>query len=416
MAIPAVSATPFSLATPAEVMQVRDVFVRETESSLFVSSPAFPFADTVDLSDTSRLLSSTAALAETANTAARGDSVDPESVIEDAQRFVDSVNALSLSAPLLEPDGAQDLAFDPATSASPPEAPGIDIVPVGADTFLLTLDAEVLEGALQANPAATVTQLADFALPVGTQLAAQSLQAGLPADRSSINGNAALGALAVSGQTDVAVLAAAEAQPVVPDLTVVNAELRRALADTALMDTLAETLPAAPELAIPPLLVPAVPEAERDRLGVLMTPLQDLPEGPEEARSPLPPMVPSPAASSTATQLAQAEASQLLPAAELPQAVLTPDELLSTPLEQISRLAANPMLAGAVAAFQIVGDEGGRNPRVTLQSDFDVVNPMEAVLQTEAVGPNLANTTGQRRDDAGDNRRNAWLATRPRLI
>jgi hypothetical protein len=98
------------------------------------------------------------------------------------------------------------------------------------------------------------------------------------------------------------------------------------------------------------------------------------------------------------------------------QAMLSPSDLLTTPLEQITRLAQNPTLAGAVAAFQISGDEGGRNARVTLQRDFDVVNPMEAVPQTEPIAPNLANTGEQRRDDATDKQQNEWLATRPNLF
>jgi hypothetical protein len=61
-------------------------------------------------------------------------------------------------------------------------------------------------------------------------------------------------------------------------------------------------------------------------------------------------------------------------------------------------------------------DDGGRNARVAFQSAFDVVNPMEAVLQTEAISPNLANTSEQRREGSTDSRLSQWLATRPGLI
>lgn len=415
MAVPAVSATPLFLDPPAEILQLRGVFARAAEAGVLFS-PAAALADTIDISETSRLLSSMAELAKAARAAEAGNPVDNQAVIDDAQRFVENLNALNLETQF-GTGGLFDLSSDVAAPAPLAASLGFGIIPLGADedAFLLTLDNQALAGALEDDPAGTANELASFALPLGVQLAEREVQSDLLSDLSLINRPAAPNPSVAAGATALALLAVDPAEAVVPDLLVANTELRRALADTALMDTLTEALPEVPELSIAPLATPPLPTA------AIAADTQRPEDSGEMAASvpgdlQRPSTVPLSTTNSATPQTGQVIPPVLAPAAAPVQAVLTPDDLLSTPLEQISRMATNPTLAGAVAAFQISGDEGGRNARVALQRDLDAVNPVEAVPRTEPIGPNLANTGEQRRDDAADKQRNEWLATRPHLF
>lgn len=445
MAIPSIAATPPSLfSIPSiEVMQGA-LLVRRTESSVFIGN-ARPTTDIVALSETSQLLSTVSQIADAAEAAEQGIAINTESVLERAQDFVDSVNAVNLGNEFaLSSVIDTSIVPEPDTlEAEALNALGISVLPLNAegDNFILSLDSGALETALLADPAETTEQLAAAAVPIATAAAAQAttttiaptgptqdafglVAAGTPAT-GLLSPQLATQVLAEVGSALESLPPVPVPIPVVPDLTVENADLRRALADTALSDivnAVASSVDEATDSSITALAVPNAAIAEAALAGrspPIAAPIA--PEAEEPVVADRPPQTPNLAgtASRVAPTVVAANTTDqalLLNTAAGAQAVLTPDDLLSTPLEQLSRLATNPTLAGAVAAFQISGDEGGRNARVTLQKDFDVVNPMEAVPQTEPIAPNLANTGEQRRDDTTGRQQNEWLATRPNLF
>ena len=402
------------LSPAAEVQRIEGSLLRVTERSLSVE--ALVLSDSVEISDTSRMLSAMSEIADAASTAADGGVIDPREVAADAQRFVDSVNALNLGSQF-ETGGL----FGDDTEL--PLATGLGTVPLADEegSFLLTLDSSELETALEETPAATSNALAAAVVPLGTELAAQAIQTDLNASQAT----SAVFAQATINQTDLLTLSA-EADldtafpetPVVPDLTLSNAELRQALADTLLADAL-NPATLLPPLATPAVTLPPLPEVDASTQTTSATAPAQITQT-DEAELPgennertvavqTPVSVPSPVSTpvqSDITATAMAET----------QALLTAQDLITTPMEQITRLALNPTVAGAVAAFQLAGDEGGRAARGALQSDAEVVNPVAAILQTEAIASNLANSSEQRQEYPAKLRISEWLATRPGLI
>jgi hypothetical protein len=446
MAIPSIAATPPSLFSFPSIEAVQGaLLVRRTESSVFIGN-VFPTTDIVELSETSQLLSTVAQIADVAEAAEQGVAIDTAAVLESAQDFVDSVNAVNIGNEFAL-SSMIDTSIVPAPDTLQAEALnalGISVLPVDSagDSFILSLDTETLETALLADPAETTEQLAAAAAPIATAAAAQAttttiVAASVTQDTFALA--APVGPATVSLLTPQVLAEVSTALeslppipipvpvPVVPDLTIENADLRRALADTALSDIVSAITSSADEPVDSP--ITALSVANTAVAGTALA-AQSAPIAPaivSEAEEPAPANTPPQAqnvAGTTSqvvpTVIAESAADQALllnaAADAQAQATLSPAELLTTPLEQITRLALNPTLAGAVAAFQIPVDEAGRNARVALQSAFDVVNPMEAVLQTEAIGPNLANSSEQRREGSTNSRMSQWLATRPGLI
>jgi hypothetical protein len=197
---------------------------------------------------------------------------------------------------------------------------------------------------------------------------------------------------------------------VVPDLGSENAQLREVLADTMLMDIVSTA--ASTQVSTLTVRNQAETTSEPERGAAVETAAQAQPQAAADN---------NPAAMS-ASVLANAELNaQVLNAAAVAAQVqaelgLTPGNLITTPLEQVSQLAANPAVAGAVAAFQVPADDGSRATRLAVSSGLDAINPVATVVATEAIGPNLANNNGQRHENSPDARVNQWLATRPGLI
>jgi hypothetical protein len=447
MAIPSVAATPPSLFSIPSIEAMQGMLlVRRTESRVFVGN-LFPTTDIVELSETSQLLSTVSQIADAAEAAEQGVAIDTEAVLESAQDFVDSVNAVNIGNEFAlssvidtgivpEPDTLQAEALN---------ALGISVLPIdsGGDNFILSLDTQALETALLADPTETTEQLAAAAAPIATAAAAQAttatiVAAGVTQDAFALAAAGVPAAALLTSQLTPQALAEVGTVleslppvpvpvPVVPDLTVENADLRRALADTALSDIVSAITSSADEPADSSVTALAATNAALAEAALAAQSQAIIAATVPDADEPAPANTLSQARSVTGTtsqvaptvsaERAVDQALLLNAAADAQaQATLSPSELLTTPLEQITRLALNPTLAGAVAAFQIPMDDGGRNARVAFQSAFDVVNPMEAVLQTEAISPNLANTSEQRREGSTDSRLSQWLATRPGLI
>lgn len=414
MAISPLAATPpfpLSVSSVASIEATQLLLARETEADLFLPDSV----DSVAFSQTSQLLSSVAEITDAADAAEAGSAIDSSALVEDVQRFVDNANALNFDDRLTTftlgtvLDISAEIPAPSEPAAQPADVPGIDLVPVGGggSTFLLTLDSEELQSALAADVVGTTSQLADFVVPLGNAVVQAEINQQL---------TDGLGGLAVSTETLLASSQTATllTTSVVPDLTVENAELRQALADTALADILdvvaagAASLPVqelAAEGVTPPLATnnppttndtaPAnAPAAALPAAGALAAPVA----------APLPAGADAAALIAAQTATVQAETTMTLAA------------LVTTPLEQIAQLAANPTVAGAVAAFQIPADDGSRGARVAVPVGMDTVNPIAAVLASEGISPNLANTGEQRRDQTPNPRVNQWLATRPGLI
>jgi hypothetical protein len=425
VAIPSIAATPSSLFPIPSIDAVQGaLLVRSTERSLF-SASTFPLVDTVEISATGRLLSSVAEIVDVAEAAELGATVNTESVVGNVQDFVDSVNAVSLDNEFALSDLLNaDIVPAPTTpQAEALRAIGINVLPFGSDTdsFILSLDAEVLENALTTNPVGTTEQLAAATAPIAAaavaQTSASTVVAGSLTQETLARvsaGQTGNGLLTPEFPASVAVIDSPST--VVPDLTLENAELRRALADTLLSDivntvtTTADiavaalpietTVIDAATLSTPPLVAVAEPQIDTE----------------VEAQTATPPQLPNVSANVTVGENTT-DADLLLANSVLPvnaavdaqtQTVLALANL-PTPLEQTTLLAANPTVAGAVAAFQVPADDGTWAARV--KGDLDVINPMAAVLQTQGIAPNLANSNNERQETLLESRVNQWLAT-----
>lgn len=452
MAIPSVALTPPSLFPIPSIDPVQGaLLLRQSERSLFIGSvnaSTFPSTDTVEFSDTSQLLSSVAQIADAAEAAEQGTTISTQAIIENAQDFVDSVNAVNLGDDfVLNTVINTSILPEPATpQAEALGAVGISVLPIDSegDSFILSLDTGALETALLADPAETAEQLAAAVAPIATAAAAQATTTTIVA--SSVTQNTF--ALVAAGEPEIGLLSPQLAPqvlaavgtaleglppvlvpvPVVPDLTVENADLRRALADTALSDlvsAIAGNLDSAAESPLPDfslaneaiteaaLVAPSLPGAvetapEADETADVSAPpqAQALTAAPATVVSPSPP-------DASATN----QAALLNVAADVQaQAALTPSELLTTPLEQITRLAGNPTVAGAVAAFLVPTDDGMRAAKGGIQADLDVINPVAAVLRTEAIAASLANGSNDRQEGSAESRLNQWRMSPTRFI
>jgi hypothetical protein len=454
MAIPSVALTPPSLFPIPSIDPVQGaLLLRQSERSLFIGSvnaSTFPSTDTVEFSDTSQLLSSVAQIADAAEAAEQGTTISTQAIIENAQDFVDSVNAVNLGDDfVLNTVINTSIVPEPATpQAEALGAVGISVLPIDSegDSFILSLDTGALETALLADPAETAEQLAAAVAPIATAAAAQATTTTIVA--SSVTQNTfALGAAGepetglLSPQLAPQVLAAVGTAleglppvlvpvPVVPDLTVENADLRRALADTALSDivsAIAGNLDSAADSPLPDLSLAneAITEAALVAPSLLGA-VETAPEADETADVSAPPQAQAlTAASATAVSpppsppdaSATNQAALLNVAANVQaQAALTPSELLTTPLEQITRLAGNPTVAGAVAAFLVPTDDGVRAAKGGIQADLDVINPVAAVLRTEAIAASLANGSNDRQEGSAESRLNQWRMSPTRFI
>lgn len=455
MAIPSVALTPPSLFPIPSIDPVQGaLLLRQSERSLFIGSvnaSTFPSTDTVEFSDTSQLLSSVAQIADAAEAAEQGTTISTQAIIENAQDFVDSVNAVNLGDDfVLNTVINTSIVPEPATlQAEALGAVGISVLPIDSegDSFILSLDTGALETALLTDPAETAEQLAAAVAPIATAAAAQATTTTIVA--SSVTQNTF--ALVAAGELETGLLSPQLAPqvlasvgtaleglppalvpvPVVPDLTVENADLRRALADTALSDlvsTIAGNLDSAADSPLPDLSLAneAITEA------ALVAPslpgaVETAPEADETADVSAPPQaqaltadsatVVSPPSPSPPDASATNQAALLNVAADVQaQAALTPSELLTTPLEQITRLAGNPTVAGAVAAFLVPTDDGMRAAKGGIQADLDVINPVAAVLRTEAIAASLANGSNDRQEGSAESRLNQWRMSPTRFI
>lgn len=445
MAIPSVALTPPSLFSIPSIDPVQGpLFLRQSERSLFSDAGSiFPSSDIVAFSETGQLLSSVAQIADAAEAAEQGATVSTQSIIESAQDFVDSVNAVNLGN-----DFALSTAIDtsivpePATpQADALGAVGISVLPIDSagDSFVLSLDIETLETAVQSNPAAATEQLAAAAAPIAAAAAVQASATSIVATGSSTRDPFALAAQGTptAGLLTPQLLAGLAgagtviddtppltAVPVVPDLTIENAELRRALADAALSEIVTAVAANTDSLENPVIALPTADSVVAE--AALTTPIpiaetvepdadepaavRTLPQS--QASTAEPDAVVPPVDANVTTQAA------LLNAVVAPQAetTLTPSELLTTPLEQITRLAGNPTVAGAVAAFLIPADDGIRTGKGGIQTDLDVINPVAAVRQTEAITASLANGSNDRREDSAESRLDQWRMSPTRFI
>lgn len=414
METPSIAATPpSSLAPTSSTDLVQGVFVRETERTLF-SESNISAATSVDVSQAGRLLSSVAGISDAANAAEVGAAIDTETVIDQAQRFVDSVNVLSLGGQLTT-DTLLDIAAE-TPSAAPTttqetEAPGIDLVPISSaqDSFVLTLDSDALSAALESDAVAATSQLAAVAVPLA-EAVASDLALSKTAFTELTTTQLDIAVINTVSNTQTALPGNTGSPPVVPDLGSENAQLREVLADTMLMDIVSTA--ASAQVSTLTVRNQAETTSEPERGAAVETAAQAQPQAAADN---------NPAAMS-ASVLANAELNaQVLNAAAVAAQVqaelgLTPGNLITTPLEQVSQLAANPAVAGAVAAFQVPADDGSRATRLAVSSGLDAINPVATVVATEAIGPNLENNNGQRHENSPDARVNQWLATRPGLI
>ena len=452
MAIPSVALTPPSLFPIPSIDPVQGaLLLRQSERNLFIGSAnTFPSTDTVEFSDTSQLLSSVAQIADAAEAAEQGTTISTQAIIENAQDFVDSVNAVNLGDDfVLNTVINTSIVPEPATpQAEALGAVGISVLPIDSegDSFILSLDPGALETALLADPAETAEQLAAAVAPIATAAAAQATTTTIIA--SSVTQNTF--ALVAAGEPETGlfspqlapqVLAAVGTAleglppvlvpvPVVPDLTVENADLRRALADTALSDivsAIAGNLDSAADSLLPDLslaneaiteaalVAPSLPGAvetapEADETADVSAPPQA--QALTAASATVVPPSPSPPDASATNQAALLNVAADVQA----QAALTPSELLTTPLEQITRLAGNPTVAGAVAAFLVPTDDGMRAAKGGIQADLDVINPVAAVLRTEAIAASLANGSNDRQDGSAESRLNQRRMSPTRFI
>lgn len=432
MATPGIATSPFP-AAPAEAAQLRMLLARDVERTLTNDDNAFPpprpLGEIVDLSGGARLLSSVDLISNAAASAQSGEAADSLSIVDAAQRFVDNVNALSLesaaeSEGVFLPGLADEVAIALATSAN--ERLGINILAATPTVPVqLTLDREVLAETAATDSVGASRQLATLAVPLGSALAAQAstppVYAPLPAPPPlpSEQGLAEAGedqagsnspSLDLSSNTSDEITSDEISDQIAPDLAEANAQLQRTLADTALSESLNEASLSAAALSPPTVAAPAeIVSASPPRSGVgVFSGASSLNLAETLSRSPT---------RLTAAEIAPPTAELLATSAAVP---LDPgpdssviDRLLN-PLRHSVQLAGNPTVAGAVAAFQISGDEGGRNGKVGLVSDFEFVSPVAGILADEPVGANLRNGSEQRQGRS-DPRQSAWLGTRPDL-
>jgi len=423
---PIATTPPFSVASTSSIELMQEVAARETERSLISDSNTVDLT-VADVSLTGQLLSSVAGISDAANVAETGAPIDNEAVIDEAQRFVDSFNALNQSGQL-STDALIEIAAETPIAVGVPllitqeaEASGIDVVALGSNQgdFLLTLDSGALETALETDAAATTSQLAALAAPVAETVVndlTQSTQTFALTTTAQLQLTAAnVTAINVSTPQAEGPLSV-PAIPVVPDLTVENAQLREALADTMLVDI----VNTAAGITSTSAQISTLPLQEMSPLASATQQVQPASVVVADAQAQAA-INANTMSTNTALNASSLNATtNPLPTAEATAAQvelgLTPANLVTTPIEQVTQLATNPTVAGAVAAFQVPADDGSRAGRLATSTSLDAINPIETVVETQAIGPNLANTSDQRRSPSPDARVNQWLATRPGLI
>ncbi|HTJ96923.1 MAG TPA: hypothetical protein VL381_05595 [Rhodocyclaceae bacterium] len=320
----------------------------------------------VTLSDNGQLLSALADLSASGNT----------DILNSTQNFVELFNSSSTATSSPAVVSLFDSATVDTNTQSNAPTPvqdslaqlGITVQPSATtdETVQLQLDQQALGAAVSSDAASTTDQLSGVAGVIEAALLSAQQTSSLPltaADLASSTSVASVGAIT----------------PVVPNLVEVNNALRRSLAESALEDAITAAtnrLPVIAAEAQPPLLQtqPATRAADATTAVAAQ----------EDAIV-------------TATSAASTQATVAAPATTTAtDTAAAPTNAPNTSFEQANLVAANPATASSVAAFNNVVDNGLRLARpISTSVSLDVVNPVEIVSQTEAIGPNLANSSNE---------------------